>query len=266
MNIFLDAFRNVAVIVVLAYPLTRYSAIQRALSMILSSKDRLALVCVFGALSICGNLTTTDVFNKAILNSGLIGPVLGGVIAGPVVGVFSGLLGGVHRLTMGGFTALADLLSMLLGGVLGGAFFWRFQQNRMNFLCSFSAGLLASILNQLLILLVAEPAILAVTFVKWTGIVTVILNAFGTGIFTSIVHNVQSRQYSIGTSYAETATEIAQKTMPVIKSQMDTEVAQALVEIIYAALNKGAVAISNGENIWLLKVKGTMNILQENPM
>jgi LytS/YehU family sensor histidine kinase len=256
MNVILDAFRNVAVIVVFAYPITRYSATQKAQSMILSPKDKLALMCIFGALSICGNLTTTDVFNRAILNSGLIGPVVGGVIAGPAVGFFSGVAGGLHRLTMGGFTSIADTLAIIFGGLLGGAFYWRFQRKRMHFLYSFGAGLLASIINQMLILFVAEPIILAVTFIKWTGLMTVIINAFGTGIFTSIVDNVQSRQHSIGTSYAETATEIAQKTMPVIKNQMDDKVAQEIVEIIYAAINKGAVAVSNGKTLLAFKGEG----------
>ena len=256
MNIFLDVFRSVAVIVVFAYPITRYSPVQRALSMILSAKDQLALGCVFGVLSICGNLTTTEVFNSAIINSGLLGPVVGGVIAGPIVGIFSGMLGGLHRLTMGGFTNLADCYADILSGVLGGIIFWRFQQSRMQFLCTFSAGLSASILNQFLILLIAEPAVLALTFVKWTSFVTVTVNALGAGIFTSIVHNVQSRQYSIGTSYAETATEIAQKTMPVIKSRMDAEVAGQLAEIIYAAINKGAVAISTGETFLAFRGNG----------
>ncbi len=264
MNIFLDAFRNVAVIVVFAYPLTRYSAIQRALSKLLSSKDRIALLCIFGSLSICGNLTTVDLFNGAVLNSGLLGPVLGGVIAGPLVGVFAGLMGAVHRLTMGGFTMVADAIAIVLGGAVGGAFFWKYPQSRMFFVFSFIAGLSASVLNQILILVVAEPFILARTFVRWTGLMTVTLNAFGIGIFTSIVHNVQSRQYSIGTTYAETATEIAQKTMPIIKSQIDTAVASDLVNIIYAAINKGAVAISNGKTVLAFKGAGDETHVQGN--
>ena len=256
MNIFLDAFRNIAVIAVFAYPITRLSAMQRAQGMLLSSNDKLILICVFGLLSVCGNITTTVVFNQAILNSGMIGPVLGGVIAGPTVGYLAGLFGGVHRLTLGGFTAPADAVANVLGGLIGGAFFWYFRNNRMHFRTAFFAGLSASIINQILILFIAEPAILALTFIKWTGFVTIVINAFGTGIFTSIAHNVQSRQYLIGTSYAETATEIAQKTMPVIKSHMDDEVAVNLAEIIYAAINEGAVAISNGSTLLAFKGDG----------
>ncbi|HWR30494.1 MAG TPA: LytS/YhcK type 5TM receptor domain-containing protein [Negativicutes bacterium] len=265
MNVFLDAFRNIAVIAVFAYPITRLSAMQRAQSMLLSVNDKLALICVFGLLSICGNMTTTVVFNQAILNSGITGPVLGGIIAGPIVGCFSGLFGGLHRLTMGGFTAPADAAANVLGGILGGIFYWRLRHNRMNFLAAFSAGLLASIINLILILVLADPAILAFVFVKWTGFVTLMVNAFGIGIFTSIAHNVQSRQYSIGTSYAETATEIAQKTMLIIKGHMDVAVANDLADIIYAAINKGAVAISNGGAFLAFKGAGSETHSNEKP-
>lgn len=264
MDVLLDSVKNVSVTALFAYPLTRFSALRRAMSMMPAVSDSLFLGLVFGGLSICGNLTTTVVFNQAILPSGLVGSVVGGVIAGPKVGLLAGLIGGLHRYAMGGFTAVPDGMTIVLSGLLGSIFYWRFKENRMLFMYSFFAGLLASALGNVLILLLAQPPILAVTFVKWTGLINSLVNGVGTGIFTSVVRSEQSRQHSIGTSYAKKATEIAQETLPVIKERMDESVARDLVGIIHSALKAGAVAITNGETILAMKGEGSRIHLAEN--
>lgn len=248
-NVFLDSVKNVSVIALTAYPLTWSGAIKRSVIRVSTQGDSVVLGCAFGLLSVCGNWTTTEVFNGALLNSGLIGPVVGGIIAGPVAGILSGLIGGFHRLTLGGFTMMPDFIATILAGLVGGAFYWRLNQKRMTFTWSFGAGLLASMFGNLLILAMAEPRILAVTFVKWTGLTSTLVNGIGTGVFISIVHNVQSRQHLIGINYAEKATEIAQRTLPVIKGTLEAGVARQIVDRIYEAAIADAVAITDGDSI-----------------
>jgi len=257
MDVILNNIKDVSIIVLTAYPLTLYNRIQRSISMEATLSDRTVLTLVFASLVICGNLTTTAVFNDAVFNSGLVASVVGGVIAGPAVGSIAGLMGGVHRLSIGGFTMVADCLADIFGGLVGGLVYCRAKQRRLKFTYSFLAGIVGSILNNVLILMLAEPQILGITFLKWVGLTSVLVAGVGTGLFVSTVKSVQKWQYSIGTSYAEKATEIAQQALQVIKGDIDATVAQQLVQIINASAIADAVAISDGQYLLAFAGQGS---------
>jgi len=48
--------------------------------------------------------------------------MVGGLIGGPIVGFFAGLIAGLHRLTLGRFTATTCAVSTALEGLLGGPY------------------------------------------------------------------------------------------------------------------------------------------------
>ena len=64
----------------------------------------------------------------AIANTRDLGPALGGLIGGPVVGIGAGLIGGVQRLSMGGYTAVPSALGTVAAGVAGGVVFLLFKR------------------------------------------------------------------------------------------------------------------------------------------
>jgi two-component system sensor histidine kinase LytS len=180
-----------------------------------------------------------------------------GDIAGPAVGFLAGMAGGLHRLSMNSFTMVPDCLATVAGGLLGGLLFWRFNDRRMSFVPSFLVGIAAGVINYLLILALAKPYILAFTFFEWTGLRSILAIGTGTGIFISIVNSVRSRVYSIGTSYAEKATEIAHKALPVIKGTLEAGVAEKLVQIIQESAIADAVAISDGQSVLAFAGEGS---------
>ena len=55
-----------------------------------------------------------------LANTRVMGVVIGGLLGGPAVGFGAGLIAGIHRLTLGGFTAVACAISTLLAGVAAG--------------------------------------------------------------------------------------------------------------------------------------------------
>ncbi|PMY00973.1 sensor histidine kinase, partial [Pseudomonas sp. MPR-R5A] len=61
-------------------------------------------------------------FEEAIANSRVIGIVLAGLFGGYKVGIGAGLIAGIHRFTLGGFTAIACGLATIISGVLAGYF------------------------------------------------------------------------------------------------------------------------------------------------
>jgi phosphoserine phosphatase RsbU/P len=56
----------------------------------------------------------------AIANIRDLGPMIAGLVGGPVVGVGAGLIGGVHRYFMGGFVAFPCSLATVIAGLAGG--------------------------------------------------------------------------------------------------------------------------------------------------
>jgi len=256
-EIIIESIKSVGLIAITAYPLTRYSMLRRSLSMILSMGDKVKLAIIFGVLSILANASGTEVFNGALLSSRVTGPVIGGLIAGPFVGVASGVIGGIHRYTLGGFTAIPDLFSTVIGGIVGGLFYRYYGENRFSFLKACFAGIAAGLLEIIFIAVFAKPSILAFTLIGWISPANLIVNALGIGIFVSILKNVQYSQYSIGASYAEIATAIAQRTLPVVKGELDARSAQEIVDIIFDVADFGAVSITDG--IKVLAFRGAGN-------
>jgi two-component system, LytTR family, sensor histidine kinase LytS len=60
--------------------------------------------------------------DEAIANSRVIGVVLAGLLGGYIVGLGAGLIAGIHRFTLGGFTGVACGLANIITGVLAGIF------------------------------------------------------------------------------------------------------------------------------------------------
>lgn len=79
------------------------------------------LVCyiVFSAFCIMGTYLGYQI-EGAIANTRAIGGVLGGILGGPGVGIAVGLTGGLHRYSLGGFTASACAVSTTVEGLIGG--------------------------------------------------------------------------------------------------------------------------------------------------
>ena len=256
MDIIIESIKSVGLVAITAYPLTRYIVLRRSLAMISSRGDKIKLAIIFGALSMLSNASGTEVFNGAFLSSRVTGPVIGGLIAGPFVGIVSGIIGGIHRYTLGGFTAIPDLFSTVAGGIVGGLFYKYYGETRVSFLKACFAGVAVGLLETIFIVAFAKPSILAFTLIGWISPANFIVNALGIGIFVSILRNVQYSQDSIGASYAEIATAIAQRTVPVVKGELDARIAQEIVDIIFDVAEFGAVSITDGEKVLAFRGNG----------
>ena len=101
----LELLESMAVVVVVAYLLTRTRWFGDIVGGKLGWRERAYLIVIFGALSIWGTLSGVDVLG-GVANTRDLGPALGGLVGGPVVGLGAAVIGAVQRLLMGGFTAL----------------------------------------------------------------------------------------------------------------------------------------------------------------
>jgi len=63
------------------------------------------LIIIFGAISIFGTFSGIEVFGS-MANVRDLGPMVAGLIGGSVMGLGAGIVGGLYRLSLGGFTAV----------------------------------------------------------------------------------------------------------------------------------------------------------------
>ncbi len=129
-----------------------------------------------------------DIFG-AVANVRDLGPMVAGLIGGPIVGLGAGLIGGLHRLTMGGFTCIPCSLSTILAGVLAGIIY---LANKKHFV-GIGGAVLFSVLmesfHMILALILASPFSQALGVVEDLFIPMILANAMGMFIFALMISN-----------------------------------------------------------------------------
>ena len=181
---------KICVVVLFAYIITRTRYFAQILDKQFDFKNRAILILAFGAFSIFGTYSGIELPSGAIANIRDLGPMIAGLVGGPVIGLGAGLIGGIHRYFFGGFTAVPCALATVIAGLAGGIIYrWRKGQ----FIGIAGAVLFAILMESFhmgLALLIARPfsEILAVT--KLLSLPMIVANAVGIGIFAFIVSNL----------------------------------------------------------------------------
>ncbi len=123
LNLLVALIRNMAVFMILAYLLTRIPFFGEILKRRFTGTNRLFMALFFGVFSIYGTLSGIEIFG-AVANFRDLGPTVAGLLAGPLVGAASGLIGGIYRYQLGGLTALPCAIAPVMAGFAGGIVFW----------------------------------------------------------------------------------------------------------------------------------------------
>jgi phosphoserine phosphatase RsbU/P len=121
-DLIIALIRNVSVIMILAYLLTRIPVFGDVLNRRFTGENRFFLALVFGIASIYGTMAGIEIFG-GMANFRDLGPAVAGLLAGPLVGTVAGLIGGMYRYPLGGITALPCALAPILAGFAGGLLF-----------------------------------------------------------------------------------------------------------------------------------------------
>ncbi|HPR17490.1 MAG TPA: SpoIIE family protein phosphatase [Candidatus Cloacimonadota bacterium] len=119
MNV-LNLINPMAVIMVIAYVLTRTKLYTEVIiEKKVNFKNGAILALIFGLFSIYGTLSGIKILD-ATANIRDLGPALAGLIAGPLVGMGAGLIGALHRLSLGGITCIPCATATFCAGLFGG--------------------------------------------------------------------------------------------------------------------------------------------------
>lgn len=180
---------SMAVMSVIAYVLSRSRFYDGYLQKQITWKNQLLLILVFGLLSIYGTVSGFK-FMGALANTRDLGPALAGLFGGPIAGVGAGIIGAIHRYSLGGFTCVSCSLATIVSGLVGGlVFLWK----RGEFVGVTGAVVVAAvnqILHSGLTLLIAQPFEKSLEIVKMFTLPMIAANAIGMAIYASIVVNL----------------------------------------------------------------------------
>ncbi|WP_019415202.1 sensor histidine kinase [Paenisporosarcina sp. TG20] len=264
-ELFLTMLERLGIIVMIAFVLTRLRFFRQMIYQDkLGRKQQYAAIFFFGFFGIVGTYTGVSLdinaqeFNRwaaatglssdeAIANTRVIGVVIAGLLGGYKVGIGAGLIAGIHRFTLGGFTALACGLAAIVAGILSGAFHRKDSRNKIS--NAFFIGAAAETIQMLIILLMAKPYEKALTLIEVIGIPMIIANGVGCALFLLIIKSVFNEEEKAGAMLAQKTLRIADQTLVYLRKGMDVESAEAVCRILHKEIDSSAVAMTNQTNI-----------------
>lgn len=175
------------VILGIAYIITRSKFFGEILDKKFTLKNMFLLIIILGALSIFANHTGADYLG---VNGNVrdLAPLVGGLVAGPFVGICVGIIGSVDRFLLGGPLAIPCSIATLMAGILSGIIY---VLNKGKFVGIFYAVILAALfelfheLFALLVINSPDPF----KIISQMGIQMIIANAIGMLIFALLISN-----------------------------------------------------------------------------
>jgi sigma-B regulation protein RsbU (phosphoserine phosphatase) len=151
--------------------------------------DQFILAVLFGCFALYGTYSGIQT-SGAIANIRNVGPIMGGLIGGPWMGLGAGLIGGIHRYLIGGFTALPCALGTILSGFMAGL---------LLMLCKGKLGIwkptifafLMETADMSLLLLIAQPSSSALKLVSIIAAPMILANTFAIAVFAFLLRDMK---------------------------------------------------------------------------
>jgi len=185
----LSLFNNMAVIILTAYIFSRTKLYEDIIDKKFTLKNSVLFILIMGALSIYGTVSGVKIFGL-IANTRNLGPSIAGLLGGPVIGFFAGLIGATHRFFLGGWTCIPCSLATLLAGVIAGLLY---KLNKGRFIGLRNAvlfGVVFEIFHSSLVILIARPFDKALAAQMRTTLPRVFALGIGMAVFSYITDNL----------------------------------------------------------------------------
>lgn len=208
--------------------------------------DKVVLSILFGIFGIVGTYFSIE-FKGALVNTRIIGVATGGLLGGPMVGLFSGLIAGIHRglIDAGGFTALACAVSPPLEGLMAG-YIGKIMQNKNNkWIYAALAGAIGESMRKISVLIFSKPFPAAVELVKEIWMPMVIINSIGLALLFMIIDNIFKEREKMGAYQANLTLKIADKALPYLKNGIYSKQIGEAAKIIHSMTDFDAVSITD---------------------
>lgn len=191
-------------------------------------------------------LSHTSIANTRTLTIGM-----SGLIGGPFVGFFVGLISGSVRWLQGGNAPYTYFISSLVIGTLSG-FVGQISLRKKTYpkiwqgsLC----GALMEVFQMLCIYFLSPDKAQAVALIQTIAFPMIFVNALGTGIFLSIILGTLSQEESMKAIQTHDVLELANTTLPYFRQGLTSESAEKAAKEIKKYMRVSAVSVTNKTSI-----------------
>ncbi len=154
---------------------------------------KLVLGVVLGALAIYGTTMGTKLPDGTIVNVRELAPMIAGVTGGPIAGTLAGLIGGIHRYTLAGATALPCTVSTILIGVISGLVSAKLL-GKMILLKGAALAFVLEAFAMMLILVLVQPFDAALTIVSQIAVPMIAANTIGLFLWIYLFNRLSTTQ------------------------------------------------------------------------
>lgn len=257
---------KVGIIIIVAYLLSQMNSFRQLVQHEHRTSEKMMLILLFGAFGIISNYTGIEIhhniINKAewnyildsesaLANTRVMGIVIGGILGGPMVGIGAGLIAGIHRYTLGGFTAFACAVSTILAGIVSGYLGKVRKKKRKKITSTFAVivGMTIEAVQMLIILVTAKPFEQAWQLVQIIGLPMIIVNGFGTLLFMFMIQAIKRDHERTRANQTNHAFYIADQTLPFFREGINTHSCKEISKIMLKLTDADAVAITDHQKI-----------------
>jgi two-component system LytT family sensor kinase len=207
----------------------------------------------FTGITILGSYLGVPMPGGAIANTRAVGAIAAGFVGGPWMGMTVGGIAGLHRITLGGYTAASGALATTLEGLIGGLVHLvlarRTSGDRLPG-WRLAAGVAAACeaMHMGLLLLLARPFADVVELVQQIGPPMILANACGASLFALVMHDRQRIQDQVAAASSAQALRIAQRTVGLLGRGLGPA-APELARIIREETGAGAVGVTDTTSV-----------------
>lgn len=253
---------KVGIIVIVAFLLSQMKSFRKVIHNDHKTNEKILLILLFGAFGLISNYTGIEIHQDTIANGGwvssidaenaiantrVLGVVIGGLLGGPIVGLGAGLIAGIHRYALGGFTALACTLAVILAGITAGYFSKKRikKGGEITSLYAVKIGMTLEVVQMFIILAVAKPFEQALLLVQFISIPMILVNGFGMLLFMFIIRDKENAR----ANQTSQAFYIADQTLPFFRQGLNPKSCREISKIMLKFTNADAVAITNTHQV-----------------
>ncbi|MBP1995085.1 sensor histidine kinase [Paenibacillus eucommiae] len=256
---------RVGIIVIAAFLLSQMKSFRQMVHYEHKTAGKIQLIAVFGCFGIISNYTGVEISgssivsqtwlmevdpDNAIANTRVMGVGMGGLLGGPLVGLGAGLIAGLHRYTLGGFTAGACAVSSILAGLAAGYLGrWYRKKGLISPWFAVVVGLLMEVVQMVIILLTAKPYEAAWKLVQMIGIPMIIFNGFGTLVFMFIIQSILREEERTRALQTHKAFYIADQTLPFFRQGLNPQSCKSVAQVMLKLTVADAIAITNDHQV-----------------
>jgi LytS/YehU family sensor histidine kinase len=165
--------------------MARLKTVQRVMLHKGNWRDIIIFIAIFGGFSIFGTYVGIPLASGAIVNIRDFAPIMAGLTAGPLIGLAVGLIGGIHRLFLGGFTCVPCGLATVFAGVIAGAVHYFNKGKLVGIFPGLLVAIIVEVVHGVLTLLIARPLADAIEVIKIA--IPAMMVANGLGVIVGII-------------------------------------------------------------------------------